>query len=100
MRKIERGEEKKDEGREHANRSLKRETKEPFDRRIRLRNNRFVAFLLESYREIRYKVTWPTFDEARNMTTIVILLSAAVSAFLTLADTGLFKLFQLISGSS
>jgi preprotein translocase SecE subunit len=56
--------------------------------------------VLEAYDELRHKVTWPTFQEARNMTIVVILLSAAVSAFLALADLGLFKLFQLISGGS
>lgn len=88
-------EEKKDEESERANRPLKRETKQ----RIRLRNNRFVAFLLHSYYEIRYKVTWPTFEEARKMTAIVILLSGVVSAILALADAGLLKLFQLITGT-
>ena len=34
------------------------------------------------------------------MTIVVILLSAAVSAFLFLADLGLFNLFKLISGGS
>ena len=66
----------------------------------RIRKIRWVSFVLEAYNELRYKVTWPTFEEARNMTIVVILLSAAVSAFLALADLGLFKLFQLISGGS
>jgi preprotein translocase SecE subunit len=86
------------EGREPDNPSAKGETKQPSGRWKRLRNNRAIAFLLESYRELRYKVTWPTFQEARSMTIIVISLSAAVSAFLTLEDTGLFRLFQLITG--
>jgi preprotein translocase subunit SecE len=34
------------------------------------------------------------------MTIVVILLSAAVSAFLALADLGLLQLFRLISGGS
>jgi len=34
------------------------------------------------------------------MTIVVILLSAAVSAFLALADLGLLRLFKLISGGS
>jgi preprotein translocase SecE subunit len=87
------------EGRERDNPPAKGETEQPSGRWKRLRNNRAaVAFLLESYRELRYKMTWPTFQEARAMTIIVISLSAAVSAFLTLEDTGLFKLFQLITG--
>ena len=66
----------------------------------RIRRIRWVSFVFEAYDELRHKVTWPTFEEARNMTIVVILLSAAVSAFLALADLGLFKLFQLISGGS
>ena len=93
-------EKKKDEGRERDNRPARREAKQPSSLQKRLLRNRSIAFLLESYRELRYKVTWPTFEEARNMTIVVILLSAAVSAFLALADAGLFKLFQLISGGS
>ena len=85
------------EGRARGNPLAKGETKQPSGRWKRLRNNRAVAFLLESYRELRYKVTWPTFKEARSMTMLVILLSAAVSALLTVEDTGLLKLFQLIT---
>ena len=73
---------------------------QPSGRWKRLLRNRAVTFLLESYRELRYKVTWPTFHEARTMTIIVISLSAAVSAFLTLEDTGLLKLFRLITGGN
>ena len=66
----------------------------------RIRRIRWVSFVFEAYDELRHKVTWPTFEEARNMTVVVILLSAAIAAFLALADLGLFKLFQLISGGS
>jgi len=86
-----------------------RESRQPAKRETRqqssglwknLRKRRSVAFLLEAYDELRHKVTWPTFQEARNMTIVVILLSAAVSAFLALADVGLLQLFRLISGGS
>lgn len=66
----------------------------------RIRRWRWVSFVFEAYEELRHKVTWPTFQEARNMTIVVILLSAAVSAFLALADLGLLQLFRLISGGS
>ena len=65
----------------------------------RFRNNRIVRFVRESYYELRYKVTWPTFQEARNMTFVVIALSAAVGLLLGLADLGLFQLFKLITHS-
>ena len=65
---------------------------------IRFRNNRIVRFAREAYYELRYKVTWPTFQEARNMSFVVIGLSAAIGIFLGLADLGLFQLFKLITG--
>jgi preprotein translocase SecE subunit len=64
----------------------------------RFRNNRIVRFAREAYYELRYKVTWPTFQEARNMSFVVIGLSAAIGIFLGLADLGLFQLFKLITG--
>jgi preprotein translocase SecE subunit len=65
----------------------------------RLRNNRIGRFLYEAYYELRYKVTWPTFREARNMTVIVIALSAVVGIVLAAADLGLHRLFLLIIGA-
>lgn len=62
------------------------------------RNWRSVRFVRESYHELRYKVTWPTFPEARNMTVIVIVLSTLVGLLLGLVDLGLFQLFKLITG--
>ena len=64
----------------------------------RLRTNRIVRFVRDSYHELRYKVTWPTFEEARNMTIVVIALSAAVGLILGAADLGLSQLFKLITG--
>lgn len=65
----------------------------------RLRNNKLGRFLYEAYYELRYKVTWPTFREARNMTAVVIALSAVVGIILAAADYGLHKLFLLIIGA-
>ena len=62
------------------------------------RNSALVSFVRESYRELRYKVTWPTFQQARNMTLIVIALSTVVGVILGLVDAGLFQLFKLITG--
>ena len=78
--------------------SVKQETRQSSQFQTRLRNNRIVRFVRESYYELRYKVTWPTFQEARNMTLVVIALSAAVGIVLGIADLGLFQLFKLISG--
>jgi preprotein translocase SecE subunit len=77
--------------------STKRETKPSPSFWTRFRNYRMVRFVREAYHELRYKVTWPTFQEARNMTLVVIALSAAIGILLGVVDLGLFKLFQLIS---
>ena len=75
----------------------KRESKQSPSFWTRFRNYRMVRFVREAYHELRYKVTWPTFQEARNMTLVVIALSAAIGILLGIVDLGLFKLFQLIS---
>jgi preprotein translocase SecE subunit len=62
------------------------------------RNWRAVRFAREAYRELRYKVTWPTFLEARNMTITVIALSTVIGLILGLVDAGLFQLFRLVTG--
>ncbi len=62
-----------------------------------LRKNRIIRYILESYYELRHKVTWPTFEEARNMTIAVIALSVAVGIILGIADFGLLHLYQLIA---
>lgn len=79
--------------------SAKRDTKGSPSWFMRLRNSRIGRFAQEAYYELRHKVTWPTFVEARNMTIAVILLSAFVGAILVLADLGLSRLFFLISGN-
>jgi preprotein translocase SecE subunit len=63
---------------------------------IRLRSNRYFQFVLDSYYELRHKVTWPSFNEARNMTIAVILLSLAIGAILGVADFGLQHLYVLL----
>jgi preprotein translocase SecE subunit len=65
----------------------------------RLLNIRFIRFIYESYYELREKVTWPTLEQARNMTIAVIALSIAVGLILGIADAGLFQLFRLVTGT-
>ncbi len=74
----------------------RRDNKASSARLTRLRSNYIVRFLLESYYELRYKVTWPTLEEARNMTIVVILLSAAIGVILGLTDLGLSQLYLLV----
>ncbi len=75
----------------------RRETKEP-SWLLRFRNSRIGRFVFEAYYELRHKVTWPTFEEARNMTVIVIVLSGIIGLALFAVDSGLYQLFILISG--
>ena len=77
-------------------RENKSQSKGPSNWQVRLRSNRSFRFVLEAYYELRHKVTWPSFNEARNMTIAVLLLSAAVGALLGLADFGLQHLYVLL----
>jgi preprotein translocase SecE subunit len=70
--------------------------KGPSKWQIRLRSNRFVRFILDAYYELRHKVTWPTFHEARNMTIVVLLLSTAIGLLLGVVDYGLQSLYVLL----
>ncbi len=76
---------------------VRRTSKEP-QWLTRFRNSRIGRFVFEAYYELRHKVTWPTFEEARNMTIIVIVLSAIIGGAIALLDYGLYYLFILISG--
>jgi preprotein translocase SecE subunit len=78
----------------------RKSTKESTSKVSRFRNHPIVRFLFESSYELRFKVTWPTFREARTMTAVVVALSAAIGAVLATADFGLHRLFLLIIGAN
>jgi preprotein translocase SecE subunit len=84
--------------RERENKPVRRESKQPSETSIRFRNNRIVRFARDAYQELRYKVTWPTFVEARNMTIVVLALSGAVGILLGIVDGGLTQLFLILTG--
>jgi len=52
----------------------------------------------EVYSELR-KVTWPSRQETTRLTTLVIVISAAIGALLGLIDIGFSRLFAFIAGS-
>lgn len=79
--------------------TVRRDAKGPTGLVKRFRNNRIGRFLYEAYYELRYKVTWPTFREARNMTMVVIALSTVIGIMLSIADLGLHRLFLFIIGA-
>jgi preprotein translocase SecE subunit len=64
----------------------------------RLRSNSIGRFIYEAYYELLHKVTWPTFEQARNMTIAVILISGVIGVLLGLVDLGLYQLFLHIVG--
>jgi len=78
--------------------STRRDTKSSPNVLQRFRNGRIGRFISEAYYELRHKVTWPTFIEARNMTFVVIVISVVIGAILGAVDYGLYNLFLAISG--
>ncbi len=62
----------------------------------RWRNNAAGRFIYDAYYELRHKVTWPTLKEARNMTLVVVALSAVIGGIIALSDYGLHELFIFI----
>ena len=60
-----------------------------------LLKNPLTRGLAESYIELR-KVTWPTRQDAWNMTIVVIIVSAIMSALLALSDYGLGRLLTYL----
>jgi preprotein translocase subunit SecE len=57
--------------------------------------NKVRVFINETIGELR-KVNWPTRQEAINLTTIVLIVIAAMAAFLGLLDLAFAELFRLI----
>lgn len=78
--------------RQETKAASRREPKAP----PRWRNNAAWRFFYDAYYELRHKVTWPTLKEARNMTLVVLALSAVVGGIIALADYGLHELFIFI----
>ena len=86
------------EERKEQPKQVKRSSKGSIGTIQRLRNGRVGRFITEAYYELRHKVTWPTFEEARNMTIVVIIISVVIGGILGLVDYGLYNLFLYISG--
>jgi len=86
------------EERKEQPKQTKRSSKGSLSTIQRLRNGRVGRFITEAYYELRHKVTWPSFEEARNMTIVVIIISVVIGGILGLVDYGLYNLFLYISG--
>jgi len=59
------------------------------------KENAIVRYIKETRAELR-KVTWPSREEAVNLTAIVVAVTAAMAAFLGVIDYLFSKLFGLI----
>lgn len=64
----------------------------------RKKQNRITRFFRETVGELR-KVTWPTRREAINLTIVVLIVIAIMSAFLGVLDFIYSRFFVLILGS-
>jgi preprotein translocase subunit SecE len=64
----------------------------------RKQQNRITRFFRETVGELR-KVTWPTRKEAINLTIVVLIVIALMSAFLGVLDFIYSQFFVLILGS-
>ena len=57
---------------------------------------RLRRFIEESWSELK-KVTWPTFEQTRNLTLLVFVISGAVGLFIAVFDIGFDLLIRQIS---
>ena len=87
---------KREPTRQEAKASSRRDAKAP-STFTRLRNSKSGRFIYDAYYELRYKVNWPTFEEARNMAVLVVIISAVLGLLIAGTDFGLYRLFQLIT---
>jgi preprotein translocase subunit SecE len=58
---------------------------------------RIRRFLQEAWSELK-KVTWPTFEQVRNLTILVFLISLVVGAYITVLDVVFTQAVQLLEG--
>ncbi len=61
--------------------------------------NSVTRYVAESFVELRYNTTWPTWREGWNFTFIVILMSIVVAVILGLADFGLVNALTWLVGN-
>ena len=56
---------------------------------------RILRFIEESWSELK-KVTWPTFEQTRNLTVLVFIISGAVGLFIAVFDALFNELFKVV----
>jgi len=55
-----------------------------------------VAFIRDSYHEIRYKTTWPDFAQVRQASIAIVVFVLIVALFITLLDLALNAILQTL----
>jgi preprotein translocase subunit SecE len=88
---------RRDPAKQETKTSTRRDAKAAPSTFTRLRNSKTGRFIYDAYYELRYKVNWPTFEEARTMAILVIIISAVLGLLIFGVDTGLNRLFLLIT---
>lgn len=88
---------RRDPGKQETKTSTRRDAKAAPSTFTRLRNSKTGRFIYDAYYELRYKVNWPTFEEARTMAILVVIISAVLGLLIFGVDTGLNRLFLLIT---
>ncbi len=58
---------------------------------------RIRRFVQEAWSELK-KVSWPTFEQVRNLTILVFVVSAAVGLYITGLDTVFAQAIRLLQG--
>lgn len=59
---------------------------------------KIAAYFKESYNELRYKVTWPSWSELQNSATLVLVTSVILAFVIWMMDFAFERLMGLIYG--
>lgn len=57
--------------------------------------NKVSAYFKDSYRELVEKVTWPSWQELQQSTTIVLIATVFITALVWIMDTSIAKVLEL-----
>jgi preprotein translocase subunit SecE len=57
--------------------------------------NKVSAYIKDSYRELVEKVTWPTWAQLQQSTTIVLAATALITTLVAVMDVAISKLLQI-----
>lgn len=58
--------------------------------------NNFGVFLVESWNEVRHKVTWPSGREVKGTTFLVVVTTLVFAAYLGALDTAMFTIVDWV----